>query len=77
MKTKKTDDRFAILSKKERSLIVRGLISVCQEYVDYGLYGYNIEGRKEYNSAVTLLLELDKKEIGKWHFADVSKKNCG
>ena len=77
MKTKKTDDRFAILSKQERRLIVSGLISVCQEYVDYGLNGYTKAGQKEYNAAVTLLLELDKKQIGKWHLVDLKKKNYG
>ena len=51
--------RFNIFSNEEKKMFILDLIKECESRIKYDLDGYNEDGKRSYNRALSLLKEAD------------------
>jgi hypothetical protein len=62
--------RFDIFSNEEKKMFILGLIKECESFIKYGLDGYNEDGKRSYNRALSLLKEADSEKEYEYIYKD-------
>lgn len=67
-------DRFSKFTREERDLLSVGLINQAEEFVKYGLNGFNEQGKMEYLKIMALIDECDKERKYYHMYKDFPRK---
>ena len=62
--------RFDIFSNEEKKMFILGLIKECESRIKYGLDGYNEDGKRSFNRALSLLKEADSEREYEYIYKD-------